>query len=73
MAPLHRKFKQTQLRQIWNRDPATFLARYREAVGANDLDQPPHSDASLAQMIETILAREDVDLSTTGIMRAIAA
>ena len=46
---------------------------YREAVGGDDLNQPPHSDASLAQMIEAILAREDVDLSTTGIMRAIAA
>jgi hypothetical protein len=73
MAPLHRNFKQTQLRQMWHRDPGGFLARYREAAGTDDLDQPPHADASLAQMIETILDREHADVSTTGIMRAIAA
>ena len=73
MAPLHHKLKRIQLRQLWHSDPAAFVARYREAVGGDDLDRPPHSDASLAQMIQAIIAREDVDLSTTGIMRAIAA
>jgi hypothetical protein len=73
MAPLHRKFKQMQLRQVWLRDPTVFIAKYCEAVGSDDLDQPPHSEASITQMIESILDREEADLSTTKIMRAIAA
>ena len=73
MAPLHRKFKQVQLRQAWLRDPTVFVEKYRQAVGDVDLDQPPHSEASIAQMIETILDREDADHSTARMMRAIAA
>ena len=73
MAPLHRKFKQAKLRQTWLRDPAAFVAKYREAIGGDDLDQPPHSEASIGQMIEAILDREDASLSTSQMMRAIAA
>jgi hypothetical protein len=73
MAPLHRKYKQVQLQQAWRRDPSVVIAKYQEAVGGEDLDKPPHSDASLAQIIETILDREDADLSTGRMLRAIAA
>jgi hypothetical protein len=73
MAPLHRKFKQAKLRQTWLRDPALFVAKYREAVGSDDLDQPPHSEASITQMIETILDHEESEHSTSTMMRAIAA
>jgi len=73
MAPLHRKFKQAKLRQTWLRDPTVFVAKYREAIGSVDLDQPPHSKASIAQMIETILDHEEAEHSTSTLMRAIAA
>jgi hypothetical protein len=42
------------------------------AVGG-DVSKPLPPDASLAQMIETILEREDADLSTAKMLRAIAA
>ena len=73
MAPLHRKLKQAKLRQTWLRDPTVFVAKYREAVGVDDLDQPPYSKASITQMIEAILDREEAALSTSKMMRAIAA
>ncbi|HEY2411595.1 MAG TPA: hypothetical protein VGI40_05110 [Pirellulaceae bacterium] len=73
MAPLHRKFKQVQLRQVWHSDPSTIIAKYREAVHGDDLDKPPHSDATIMQMIETIIDHETADLSTANILRSIAA
>jgi hypothetical protein len=73
MAPLHRKYKQVQLRQAWLRDPAAVIAKYLDAVGGDDLDQPKHADVSVAQMIDAIIDREIADLSTSTMMRAIAA
>ena len=52
---------------------ASFVAKYREAIGGDDVDQPPHSEASLDQMIEAILDRDEAELSTSRTMRAIAA
>ncbi len=73
MAPLHRKYKQVQLRQAWHRDPAAVIAKYLEAVGGDNLDKSGHADISLAQMIDAIIDRELSDLSTSTLMRAIAA
>jgi hypothetical protein len=73
MAPLQRKFKELLLRQIWVRDPSAVIAKYREAVGGDSLDKPPHSDASLSQIIGTILDREDADHSAGRMLRAIEA
>jgi hypothetical protein len=69
MGPLQRKFKQVQLRQAWLRDPTLVLAKYREAMAGHPLQSP----ASLDQMIEAILDREEADHSTPSVMRAIAA
>jgi hypothetical protein len=72
MAPLHRKFRKLQLRQIWLRDPNQIVAQYREALAGTAV-RPLQGGILSEEMIEAILDREIAEHSAPTVMRAIAA
>jgi hypothetical protein len=72
MVTLHNEIKRATLIQLWARNPARVISRYRGAVGLS-VSQPIPPGLSREQIIETIVAKENEVQSSSQVLRAMAA
>jgi len=69
---VHHTLRKDELQQLWRRDPASVITKYRVAV-AGGRSQRFESTRSPNQMIDAIIEHEDGHLTTTRVLRFIAA
>ena len=69
---MHRKLKRFELRQLWRRDPRLVITRYREII-SHDGRREHEATRSPSEMIDAIIEHEDVQFTTTRLLRSIAA
>jgi hypothetical protein len=72
LSAVHRKFKRSELWQLWRRDPNLVIAKYREAVG-DDRGGHPVTTPPPYEMINAIIEHEEAHLTTARMLRSIAA
>jgi hypothetical protein len=64
--------RKAELQKLWRRDPEWLIAKYRVTV-ASDRRNQPQATLSPNQMIDAIIEHEDGHLTTTRVLRFIAA
>ena len=69
---MHHTLRKTELQQLWRCDPESLIAKYRVAV-AGYRGKQVEANLSPNEMIDAIIEHEDRRLTTTHLLRFIAA